>query len=60
MSRDGDPHGLPIPITSNSFTYTVEVDRVGTSGPLGTFFRFDTADLQSLTTIGGAVFLRQA
>jgi hypothetical protein len=60
MSRDGDPYGLPIPITSNSFTYTVDVDRVGTSGPLGTFFRFDTADLQSLTTIGGAVFLRGA
>ena len=49
----------PIPITSSPFTYTVDVDRVGTSGPLGTFFRFDTADLQSLTTIGGAVFLHR-
>jgi hypothetical protein len=58
VSRDGAALGLlPVPITSDPFTYTFSAARQPSSGPLGTFYRVDTADLLSLTTIGGPVFL---
>ncbi|MGH9185421.1 MAG: hypothetical protein ACRD0U_06365, partial [Acidimicrobiales bacterium] len=48
---------LPVLITSDPFTYTFAARRHRSSGPLGTFFRVDTLDLQSLTTIGNPIFL---
>ena len=58
VSRDGSTLGfLPVPITSDPFTHSFPASRQTTSGPLGTFYRVDTADLQSLTTIGAPVFL---
>jgi hypothetical protein len=57
ITRDGLPAGL-VPITGDDETHTFSTDRVPTSGPLGTFWRVDTLDLQSLTTIGNPVFLR--
>ena len=58
VSRDGSSLGfLPVPITSDPFTYSFPASRTPTSGPLGTFHRVDTADLQSLTTIGAPIFL---
>lgn len=60
-SRDGSTLGfLPVPITSDPFTYSFPVARQAGSGPLGTFYRVDTADLQSLTTIGAPIFLAGA
>ena len=55
--RNAQLAGLPVPITSNDFTYTFAAARGGTEGPLGTFYRVETADLQSLTTIGNPIFL---
>jgi len=58
VSRDGSTLGfLPVPITSDPFTYSFPATRQASSGPLGSFYRVDTADLLSLTTIGGPVFL---
>ena len=58
VSRDGSTVGfLPVTITSDPFTHTFEASRQPSSGPLGTFYRVDTADVQSLTTIGGPVFV---
>ncbi len=58
VSRDGSILGLPpVPVTSDPFTYSFPATRQATSGPLGTFYRVDTADVQSLTTIGAPVFL---
>ena len=58
ISRDGSTLGfLPVPITNDPFTYSFPATRQAGSGPLGTFYRVDTADLRSLTTIGAPVFL---
>ena len=46
-----------MPITGDDFRTTIAATRDPASGPLGTFWRVDTADLQSLTTIGNPVFL---
>ena len=55
--RDGEPVGLPVPITSDPFTHTWTADRDGASGPLGTFWRVDVADAQALTVITNPIFL---
>jgi hypothetical protein len=57
VTRDGLPSGLPVPITSDPFTYTWTADRAASPGPLGTFWRIDTRDLQSYTTISNPIFL---
>jgi LPXTG-motif cell wall-anchored protein len=58
VSRDGSAVGLlPVPITSDPFTHTFAAARQPSSGPLGTFYRVDTADLLSLTNDRGPVFL---
>ena len=58
ISRDGSALGFPpVPITSDPFTHSFPATRQAASGPLGTFYRVDTADLRSLTTIGAPVFL---
>ncbi len=56
VSKDGLPVGV-VPIVGDDFRTTVAATRDPASGPLGTFWRVDTADLQSLTTIGNPVFL---
>ncbi len=57
ITRDGFLGALPVLITSDPFTHTFTATRAGGSGPLGTFWRVDTFDLQSLTTIGNPIFL---
>ncbi len=47
-----------VPITSDPFTHTQQATRAGSEGPLGTFWRVETFDPQSLTTIGNPVFLQ--
>jgi hypothetical protein len=56
ISRDGLPSAI-VPITSNDFIHAFTATRVPTSGPLGTFWRVDTFDLQSVTAIGNPIFL---
>lgn len=45
-------------ITSNDFTHELEVSQAPTQGPLGTYWRVETRDFQSLTTIGSPIFLK--
>jgi hypothetical protein len=56
--RDGLPASI-VPITSNDFQHRFRAGRslLG-SGPLGTAWRIQTADLQSLTTVGNPIFIR--
>ena len=56
VSGDGLPAGI-VPISSDDFTHTFAATRSPLSGPLGTFWRVDTFDLSSVTTIGNPVFL---
>lgn len=55
-------NGVPVrivPITSDPFSSTITVTRQpGTEGPLGTFWRIETRDLTSRTTLGNPVFLK--
>jgi hypothetical protein len=55
-------NGLPIlhlPIVSDPFTHTQPIARVPLlESPLGTAWRVETLDAQSLTTIGNPVFLK--
>jgi hypothetical protein len=46
-----------VPVTSDDFTHSFTATRSGTSGPLGTFWRVDTFDLASVSTIGNPIFL---
>jgi hypothetical protein len=46
------------PITGDELTYTFTATRDAGSGPLDTFWRVETADDVSLTTIGNPIFLR--
>ena len=46
-----------VPITSDPFTYSWTAARASDDGPLGTIWRVETADLQSLTTISNPIFL---
>lgn len=55
--RDGDLVGV-VPITSDDFVHEIDARAVDGSGPLGTFWRVDTFDLQSLTAIANPVFLQ--
>jgi hypothetical protein len=57
VTKDGLPAGI-VPITSDDFRTTIAAARDASSGPLGTFWRVDTADLRSYTTIGNPVFLQ--
>lgn len=59
ITRDGDIVGL-VPIASDDFTHRIDASTVDGSGPLGTFWRVDTLDAQSLTTISNPVFLLPA
>jgi len=55
--RNADIAALPVLIDSNDFTYSFAAARSSDEGPLGTFYRVQTADLQSITTIGNPIFL---
>ena len=55
--RNADKVAVPVLITSDPFTYSFAATRSSDEGPLGSFWRVETADLQSLTTIGNPVFL---
>lgn len=46
-----------VPIDADPFTYTFTADRRADEGPLGTFWRVETADAESLTTISNPIFL---
>ncbi len=57
--RNGIP-ALTVPVTSDPFTHVFSAatrDPLN-EGPLGTFWRIETRDLQSRTAIGNPVFLR--
>ncbi|MEY2569998.1 MAG: hypothetical protein QOE63_348 [Acidimicrobiaceae bacterium] len=55
--RNADIAALPVLVDSNDFTYSFAASRSSEEGPLGTFYRVQTADLQSITTIGNPIFL---
>ena len=55
--RDGQPVAT-VPVTSNAFSFTFPAAYTPGSGPLGTFWRVETFDSTSLTTIGNPVFLK--
>jgi hypothetical protein len=46
-----------VPIDASPFEYTFTADRAPDEGPLGTFWRVETFDDVSLTTIGNPIFL---
>jgi hypothetical protein len=46
-----------VPVTSDPFTHTFTATRRAREGPLGTFWRVETADAESLTTISNPIFL---
>ncbi len=51
---------LRVPITDAHFEHDLDVIRGPDEGPLGTFWRVETFDAQSLTTIGSPIYLRGA
>ncbi len=55
--RNGSPVSLA-PISGSPFTHEMQISRDAGEGPLGTFWRVETLDLQSITTIGNPVFLQ--
>lgn len=57
ISRDGDVVDL-VPVDGDVFRHRIDATSTDGSGPLGTFWRVDTLDQQSLTTISNPIFLR--
>lgn len=53
---DGRPVEV-VPITDDEWSHTFTATRSEDSGPLGTFWRVETLDDTSLTTIGNPIFL---
>ena len=48
-----------VPVLSDPFVHELEVRRAPASeGPLGTFWRIETRDLQARTAIGNPIFLK--
>jgi hypothetical protein len=56
VSRDGLPVDV-VPLRDGDVTHTFTATRAPGSGPLGTFWRVDTFDVASVTTIGNPIFL---
>jgi hypothetical protein len=54
--RDGRLAGTA-PVTDDDFTHTFTADRSDDSGPLGTYWRVETLDDRSRTTISNPIFL---
>lgn len=46
-----------VTVTSDPFVHEIEIDQRFGAGPLGTFWRVETRDARSRTTIGNPVFL---
>ncbi len=49
-----------VPITNDDFSHELDVSQALPQGPLGTFWRVETRDFQSLTTIGSPIFLKSS
>jgi hypothetical protein len=49
---------LAIPVLTDPFVHEMEVGQRLGAGPLGTYWRVETADLRSRTTIGNPIFLK--
>jgi hypothetical protein len=49
-----------VPITTDPFVHTFSVSRMAGEGPLGTWYRVETFDVGSRTTIGNPVFITGA
>lgn len=49
---------MPTASDADPFVHRLRVERRDDSGPLGSFYRVETQDAQSLTTIGNPVFLQ--
>ena len=58
VSRNGEDVEV-VPVEGDDFTHSFTADRAAASeeGPLGTFWRVDTFDERSTTTVGNPVFL---
>lgn len=54
--RNGDDLAT-VPVGTDPFTHTFAAERVAGEGPLGTWYRVETFDARSRTTIGNPVFL---
>jgi hypothetical protein len=54
--RNGRPH-LTVPVTSDDFSFSFPAVRGVDGGPAGTYYRVETADSTSVTTIGNPIFL---
>jgi hypothetical protein len=46
-----------VPVAGDRFTHTFAAERAAADGPLGTWYRVETFDARSRTTIGNPVFL---
>lgn len=57
--RNGQPF-VSVPITADPFVHELPVTRTPDEGPLGTFWRIETRDLQTRTAIGNPIFLKGA
>jgi hypothetical protein len=61
LTVDGERVGAPVAVDADPFSTTFAVDRLPTSGPLGTFVRVDTRDPVGIrSTIGNPIFLVDA
>jgi len=58
LLRNGDEL-FTVPVTGDVFDHTFPVRRHGGEGPLGTWYRVETFDRRSRTTIGNPVFLQE-
>ena len=54
--RNGQPIAV-VPVVGDDFTHRFQAFRTPDEGPLGTFWRVETLDETSLTTIGNPIFL---
>lgn len=58
LVRNGDEL-FTVAVTGDPFEHTFTVRRHGGEGPLGTWYRVETFDRRSRTTIGNPVFLQE-
>ncbi|MGH9222490.1 MAG: CehA/McbA family metallohydrolase, partial [Acidimicrobiales bacterium] len=58
LVRNGDEL-FTVPVAADAFEHTFTVRRHGGEGPLGTWYRAETFDRRSRTTIGNPVFLQE-
>ena len=58
LIRNGDDV-FTVPVTGDPFEHAFTVRRHGGEGPLGTWYRVETFDRRSRTTIGNPVFLKE-